>query len=138
MATVATTTAGRIEVVKWPSRDEDKTLICAADLTAGTFVREDTNGKWIQALATSAANLKGARLLLRTSKTGEGATAARVGTFGGFTVSQAFNADLFISDTGTLADAAGTAGAAIGRVAAATGNDRASAHDKLVEIDLPV
>jgi hypothetical protein len=137
MATVANTVAGRIEVVKWPTPENELTLLCAADISAGTFVRQDANGKWIQALATSAANLLGARYALRSAKTGEALTAARKCTVGGLTVTQAFNVNLFVSDTGTLADTAGTTSQIAGRVVPGTANDRASAHDKLVEIDLP-
>lgn len=137
MATVALTTAGVLEVVEWPAPNDAQTLRAAADLSAGTFIRQDSSGNWVQALATSAANMKGARLCLATVKTGQAVTGARTGTYAGFTVPQAFNADLFVSDTGTLADAAGTAGAAIGRVVPGTANLVTASQDKLVQIDLP-
>jgi hypothetical protein len=135
MATVSPSTAGRIEVVEW---GEQETLPAAADITAGTFVREDTSGNWIQALATSAANAKGARLALRTVKSGEALTAMKNGVVSGFTVSQAFNVDLFLSDTGTLADAAGTSSVVVGRVLTGTANQAADAHDKNIRIDCPL
>lgn len=135
MATVAPTVAGRIESIV---PGEEYTKPTAADITAGTFVREDTNGNWIQALATSAANAKGSRLALRTVKSGQALTAARTGVYGGFTITQAFNVDLFLSDTGTLADAAGTASVLVARVIAGTANDLSAAHDKNIELDCPL
>jgi hypothetical protein len=135
MATIAQATAGVVEVV---DSIEQKTLPCAADIVGGTFVRENASGEWVQALATSAANAKGARLALRSAKTGEGLTAMKTGIVGGFTITQAFNVDVFISDTGTVADAAGTASVVIGRVRSATGNQTGAAHDKVLTIDCPL
>jgi hypothetical protein len=135
MATLALATADRIEVVEW---GEQKTLTAAADITAGTFVREDASGNWVQALATTATNAAGARLALRTVKTGEALTAMKSGTVSGFTVPQAHNASLYISDTGTLADAAGTVSVVVARVRAARANLVATVADKVVTIDCPV
>jgi hypothetical protein len=135
MATVASTNAGEVEVIEWGEQD---TKVAAAAIVGGTFVREDTSGNWIQALGTSTANLKGARYALRSVAAGQALTAARTGVYGGLTISQAFNADLFISDTGTLADAAGTAGSAVARVIALTGNQVTAAHDKGIRLDLPL
>jgi hypothetical protein len=111
MATVAPSTAGRIEIVEW---GQQETAPAAADITAGTFVRQDTSGNWIQALATSAANAKGSRLALRTVKAGEALTAMKSGVVSGFTISQAYN------------------------VVPGTANDAGAAHDKNVRIDCPL
>jgi hypothetical protein len=135
MATIAPSTAGRIDVVEW---GEQKTLPAAADITAGTGVREDANGNWVQALATTAPNGAGVHLALRTVKSGEALTGMKSGVVGGFTVSQAYNAAVFLSDTGTVADAAGTVSIQMGRVVAGTGNDLSTAHDKNIRIDCPV
>ena len=135
MATVALTTADQLEVIEW---GEQKTLTAAADISAGTFVREDASGNWVQALATSAANGAGARLALKTVKSGTALTAARTGVYGGFTISQAYQAALYLSDTGTLADAAGTASIQVGRVRAAAGNALTAARDKVVALDCPI
>jgi ABC-type enterobactin transport system permease subunit len=135
MATVAPTTAGRIDVVEW---GQQETAPAAAAIVAGTFVRQDTSGNWIQALATSAANAKGARLALRTVASGEALTAMKNGVVSGFTISQAYNVDLFLSDTGTLADAAGTSSVVVGRVVPGNANDLSTAHDKNVRIDCPL
>lgn len=138
MATVALTTADQLEVVVPPGPEDIKSLTAAADLSAGTFVREDASGNWVQALATSAANAKGARLALKTVKSGQALDAARTGVYGGFTISQAYNVDLFISDTGTLADAAGTASVVVARVRAAAGNLVTASRDKLITLDCPL
>lgn len=138
MATVATTTAGRIEVVEWPPAGEEETHVCAADITAGTFVRQNASGKWEQALSTSAAAVLGARLATRTAKTGEALTAIRSGTVAGYTITQAYNASLYVNDTGVLGDAAGTASVIAGRVIAGYAGGRENANDKLLSLDLPL
>jgi hypothetical protein len=135
MATVAPAATGIVEVV---DVIEQETRKSAAAIVGGTFVRQDSSGNWVQATADSAANLKGARLALRTVQAGEALTAMKSGVVSGFTVSQAFNADLFVSDTGTLADAAGTAGGAIARVVAGNANSVDAAHDKNIRVDMPI
>lgn len=137
MAAVALTTAGVLDVVEWPPPLDAQTLRCAADLAAGTFVRQDTSGNWIQALATTAPNLLGARLLLRTCKTGEAGTAIRKGTVSGFTISQAYNVNLYVGDTGGLSDTVGTVTQIAGRVVPGTANLVTNAQDKLFAVDLP-
>lgn len=135
MATVAPSTAGRIDVVEW---GEQKTLPAAAAIVAGTGVREDASGNFVQAIATSATAGAGVHIALRSVASGEALTAMKGGVVGGFTVSQAFNAPLYLSDTGTIADAAGTVSIQVGRVVAGTANDLSAAHDKNIRIDAPV
>lgn len=135
MATVAPTETGVVQVVEW---GEQKSLPAAADIVGGTFVREDASGNYVQALADTAPHAAGARLALHSVKSGEALTAARTGVYGGFTISQAFNAALYLSDTGTLADAAGTVSTVVGRVRSATANVVTAAHDKLVELNCPL
>jgi hypothetical protein len=136
MATIAPSTAGRIDVVEWGVQ---KTLPAAAAITAGTGVREDvTSGNWVQALSTVASNGAGVHLALRTVASGEALTALKSGVVGGFTVSQAPNSAVFLSDTGTVADAAGTVSIQIGRVVEGTANDLSTAHDKNIRIECPI
>lgn len=137
MATVAPSTAGRVEIVEWPKAHEQLSARAAAAITAGTFVRLDTSGDWIQALATSTTNSAGVYFAPRSVAAGEALTGMKAGTFGGLTVSQAFNATLYLSDTGTLADAAGTVSVGVGRVISGTANQAGAAHDKLVRIEIP-
>lgn len=134
MATIAPATAGEVEVIEWGEQD---TKPAAADIVGGTFVREDSNGNWVQALATSTTNAAGARLALRTVKSGQALTAAKTGVYGGFTISQAFGAFVYLSDTGTAADAAGTGSYVVGRVISLTANQVTSAHDKGIRLDCP-
>jgi hypothetical protein len=138
MATVAPTTAGVVQVVEWPDNEGQKTLPASVALVGGTFARENASGEWEVALATSAANAAGAHLLLASAAAGVAVTGLRRGVVAGFTVSQAHNASLFISDTGTLADAAGTASVAAGRVTSGTANLVTASQDKLIRIDVPV
>lgn len=135
MATIALATAGEVEVIEWGEQD---TKVAGADITGGTFVREDSSGNWVQALADTAPHALGARLALRTVKSGQALTAARTGVYGGFTISQAFNVNVYISDTGTVADAAGTVTVIAGRVRAVNANQVTAAHDKAIRLDLPL
>jgi hypothetical protein len=137
MATVSPSTAGRVEVVEWPKAHEQLTLNAAAALNAGTFVRPDTNGAWVQAIATTASNVAGVYFAPRTVIAGEPLTGMKTCTVAGFTVSQAEGAQLYVSDTGTLADAAGTVSTSAGRVIPGRANQPGAAADKLVRIDLP-
>lgn len=135
MATVAPSTAGVVQVVE---NGEQDTAVCAAAIVGGTFVKKDTSGNWVQALATSLANAGGVRLALHSAADGEPLTAMKSGVVSGFTVSQAYDATLYLSDTGTLADAAGTVSIIVGRVTAGRSNLLGAAADKLVRLDCPV
>lgn len=138
MATVALDTAGVVQVIEWPDPPDAVTLKCSVALVGGTLARENSSGDWEQALATSAAAGAGAYLLLRSGAAGEQVTGIKRGTVDGYTVSQAQNANLFMSDTGTVADAAGTASIQVGRVLAGKANLLTAAADKVVRIDIPV
>lgn len=135
MATVAPTTAGVVQVVEWGEHDH---AVCAAAIVGGTFVRRDSSGNWVQALADTAPHVGGARLALKSAAAGEPLTAMRTGVVAGFTVSQAMEAALYVSDTGTLADAAGTVSTQVGRVVAGRSNLIGAAVDKLIKIVCPL
>ncbi len=135
MATVALSTAGRLEVIE---PGEQETLIANVAITAGWGVQQNSSGRWIVALADTAPHSAGTRIALRTVAAGEPLTAMKSGVIGGFTVSQAFDAPLYLSDTGTIADAAGTVSVAIGRVVPGTANQAGDAHDKNIRIDCPL
>ena len=96
-------------------------MIAAVAITAGQIVYRDANGKAALADA-SAAGTAGARgIALRTVAAGEPVTVLTEGECEGFTISQAYDAPIFLSDTaGALADAAGTVTVAIGNVSATT------------------
>lgn len=136
MATIALDVAGRIDVV---DAREQITLVCGTNVTAGLMYRADTNGAAAVALATAASNGAGARLALRTAVVGEACTFLKKGFVDGFNVaSQTIGTQLFVSDTGTVADTAGTASISVGRIVPGNAVDyTATVKDKLVEVDLP-
>ena len=142
MANVSLTTAGVLNVVEWPTPHESESLPNGNGtntLAALTPVRKDTNGAWIPALATAASNGAGVRILLKTITPGQTGTAIRSGLLGGLNLaSQAIGATLFLSDTSTVADAAGTVSITLGRVAAGTANQLTDARDKLFQVDCPI
>jgi hypothetical protein len=136
MADIALTTANRVEIVGFPKTQ--KTLACGADLTAGAPVQESTTGKWQAADATTAAKARNCYVLTRTGKSGESVTGVREGRLDGFAITGlAFNAPVYLSDTGTIADAAGTVSTVLGFVEAVTGQPITSGHDKILRLQPP-
>lgn len=134
MATIALTTANRVEVVGFPQ--QQRTLVAGIDVVAGAPLQESTTGKWQAANGTTAALARNVYVATRTVKTGESVTAVRKGLLDGFALSgMAYNAPVFLSDTGTLADAAGTVSTILGYVEAAGANPITSAHDKILRLD---
>jgi hypothetical protein len=134
MATIALTTANRIEIVGFPKTQ--KTLQAGLDLTAGWAVQESTTGKWQLATGATAALARNAYVVTRTVKSGLSVTAVREGRLDGFDVSaMAFNDPIYLSDTGTLSTTAGTVSTVIGFVEAATANPITAAADKVVRLE---
>jgi hypothetical protein len=99
-------------------------MIAAVALTAGQIVYRDANGKADLADA-SAAGTAGARgIALNAAGIGQVVGVLTDGEVSGFTISQAYDAPIFLSDTaGALADAAGTVSVAVGNVSAVTDKD---------------
>jgi hypothetical protein len=114
---------------------ETLNMIAAAAITAGQVVYRDANGKADLADA-SVAGTAGARgIALRTVAAGEAVTVLVSGECEGFTIAQAYDAPIFLSDTaGALADAAGTVSVAVGNVSATTD----SSLTKLLYVRFPV
>lgn len=134
MATIALTTANRVEVVGVPT--QQRTLAAAVDITAGDPVQENASGKWSIANGTTAALARNTYIATRTVKAGLSVTAVRKGLMDGFNLSAlAYNAPLFLSDTGTIADTAGTVSTVLGYVEAGGANPITAAHDKLLRVD---
>ena len=140
MATIALDVAGVVQVVEWPDPPDAITLKCGAALVGGTLARPPAAGVWEQATGASAAAAAGAHLLLRSGAAGEQVTGIKRGVVDGFTITQAYNAAAYISDTGTVADTVGTATVQIGRVVEGTAHLIAGGGtpDKLLRIDIPV
>lgn len=97
------------------------TLPASVDIAAGQAVRPDAaSGKWVLALATSAANAGDTHVALTTVKAGEPLTAVKsscVLDVGEALAALSFGAIVYLSDTaGTLADSAGTVSTVMGKV----------------------
>ena len=110
-------------------------MIAGVAITAGQVVYRDTAGKAALA-AGGAAGTAGARgIALRTVAAGEAVTVVTEGEVEGFTIAQAYDAPIFVSNTaGALGDAAGTVSVAVGNVSASTDKDLT----KLLYVRFPV
>lgn len=100
--------------------------IMAAALTLGQIVYIDASGDADLADA-SAAGTAGFRGIVIAVKGGIGGVASVLvrGAVHGFTITQAYDADIYVSDTaGAIADAVGTVTVLIGRVMPLSDNDR--------------
>lgn len=134
MANIAVATANRIEVVESIIQ---KTLVAAEAILAGAPVRIDTSAKFTNANATTTTENRIYGIATRTVAAGEALTAVRQGVLDGFTISQAYDAVIYLSDTdGRLADAAGTVSTVVGRVVPGTANSIGANPDKLLFVDL--
>lgn len=123
-------------------RAEENGLItkpAGAALTAGMVVRENTSGQLVGADASAAgtADIKG--IALASVASGQAVTALRDGLvdIGNALSSIAIGASIYLSDTGTntgvMADAAGTSSAVVGVVTSGWGYTTA---DKLLRVKL--
>lgn len=134
MANIAVTTADKIEVVESLIQ---LTLVAAEAISAGAPVRIDTTGKFTNANGTTTTENRIYGVATRTVAAGEALTAVRKGVLDGFTLSQAYDAIIYLSDTdGRLGDTAGTVSTVVGRVIAGTGQLLGSNPDKLLFVDL--
>ncbi len=134
MANIAVTTAGKIHIVesKW-----QKTLVATEAILAGAPVRIHTDGKWTNANGTTTTENRVWGIATKSVIAGEALTAVRRGTLGGYTLSQAFDAIVYLSDTdGTLGDTAGTVSTIVGRVVPGTATVVGGTYDKLLSVEL--
>jgi hypothetical protein len=133
MADLALVTANKVEVVE---SIEQKTLPAGVAITAGQPIHEGTAGTWVLALADNAANARNVYVATRTALAGEALTGIKKGYMDGWVLDAlAFNAPVYLSDTSTLADTAGTVLVLIGYVRAAWGQPVTVAADKILEVD---
>jgi hypothetical protein len=134
MANIAVATADRVSVVE---SFIQATLVAAEAISAGAPVRIDTNGKFTNANGTTTTENRAYGVATKTVAAGEALTAIRKGVLDGFTISQAYDAIIYLSDTdGRLADAAGTVSTVVGRVIPGTSTTLGTAYDKLLFVDL--
>jgi hypothetical protein len=135
MANIALVTADKVEVVL--SIDQF-TAPASVAITAGTPVQLNSSGKWSVA-NTTAALARQTHIATRTVLLGEALTAVRQGLLDGFDLSGlAYNAPVYLSDTGTVADAAGTVSTVIGEVRAAWAQPLGTAADKILYVNTPL
>ncbi len=100
-----------------PAQPFVNTVIAAASITAGQAVYIDSNGKADLADASAAGTATALGIALETVGAGQEVDVLRRGHVYGFTITQAYSATIYLSDTaGALADAAGTVSKVMGYV----------------------
>jgi hypothetical protein len=113
-------TAAQIAVVD-PKLAVIYSIICAETITAGQSLFIDTDGKAQLADANASGEQQTRYLALEGGGAGSAINALRRGRVFGFTITQAYDAPIFQSDTvGALADAAGTLEVPVGIVVGLT------------------
>lgn len=136
MALIAVTTANKLSVVE---SIQQLTGIAAEAILAGApvFIAPAT-ALFTNALGTNAANARAVGIALRTVAAGEALTVLRSGVLDGYTLTQAYDAPIYLSDTsGRLGDAAGTVTLVVGRVIPAYSQSLGVAPDKLLLLGIP-
>lgn len=109
-------TAAQIAVV-FPKKAEVYIKTCAETITAGQSLFQDTDGKVQLADADAAGEQQTRFLALQGGGAGDSISVLKRGHVYGFTITQAYDAPIFQSDTtGALADAAGTLEVPVGIV----------------------
>lgn len=126
-----------IDPVHKPADADQRTLPAGEDLTAGTPVLIDpTTGCWLTAKADTAENARYWGLVLRNAAKNTYVTAYRRGEVDGFDLDGLdYDDPVYLSDTGTLADAAGTIALEIGRVVPGTATQLGASFDKKLYLD---
>ena len=120
--------------VLFPLKAEIHTWIAAVALTAGQAVYQDSSGEADLADASVAGTAEFRGIALQDAGAGQAVNVLKKGHVEGFTIAQAYDAQLFVSNTaGAVADAAGVVTTAIGRVVALSDKDRT----KVLFIDYP-
>ncbi len=114
------------------------TLPAGVNINAGQAIRPDAStGKWVLALATTAANVGDTHIALATVKAGESLTGVKapcILDLGEALAAMDFGAVVYLSDTaGTLADTAGTVSTQVGKVVPGWAN---TSPDKLLRVSL--
>lgn len=134
MADIAVATAGKVHIVE---SFRQKTLVAAETIAAGAPVRIDTAGKFTNSNGTTTTENRVWGIATASVTAGLPLTAIRSGTLDGFTITQAYDAIIYLSDTdGRVADAAGTVSTIVGRVVPGTATTLGTAFDKLLSVEL--
>src|SRR3954468_10317688 len=138
MADIALVTAGRVEVVGIPVRQgtyvAGEAIVAGAPCTlnaSGAAINSDGNGAGV--IATLRAGIA-----TKSVATGEPVTCIKEGRIDGYDfTSQAYGAQIFVSDTGaggTLGDVAGTTSMVVGTVEPAGAHPITSGRDKILNV----
>lgn len=110
-------------------------MIAAVALSAGQVVYRDATGKADLASAAVVGTAGARGIVLRSVGAGEAVTVLVEGEIEGYTITQDYDAPIFVSDTaGALGDVAGTVSVPVGNVSAATDPD----GTKLIYVRFPV
>lgn len=113
-----TVTAAQVSPI-FPRFAEIYSMIAAETITAGQVVYQTSAGKAGVADANAAGKQQARGIALCGGGAGQVIDVLKKGHVAGFTLPQAYDAQLFLSDTaGAIADAAGTMSVPIGRVIA--------------------
>lgn len=116
------------------------TLIAGEDILPGSIVRiEPATGKFVLANAADAANSRAYGVVVggKVGLAGFPITALRQGLVAGFEVDDAFDADIYLSDTpGAIANSAGTVSTPLGRVVPGGGNSLSAPNAKLIMFEI--
>ena len=116
-------TAASIAVVH-PGHAETYDFITAAAITKGQIVYIDANGKADLADGSAAGTAAFRGIALKGVAAGDPVSVLVKGACHGFTITQAYDADLYVSDTaGAIGDAAGTVTNLIGRIMPLSNSD---------------
>lgn len=132
MADIVSTEAA--VAVVFPLKAEIHTCLAGAAITAGELVYLDSNGVAQLADGSAAGTAYPYGLALQSAGIGQAFNVLKRGHVAGFTITQAYWAQVFVSDTaGAIADAAGTVDVSIGRVVPMT--DKALTKVLFIDID---
>lgn len=131
---VITVTANRVQPLK-PHVAEIHDWVAAETITAGQVVYQDSAGRAALAAGGAAGTAKAIGIALQGGTLGSGISVLKRGHVAGFTISQAYNATVFVSNTtGAVDDAAGTTTFVLGRVVSLPDDPT---FTKVLYIDVP-
>ncbi len=121
--------------VVFPIKARIHTGIAAAAIEAGQVVYIDSSGDVDLADASAAGTATARGIALESAGAGQAIDFCERGWLFGFTLSQAYSAAIYLSDTaGDLADAVGTVTVLVGRVVAMTDK----ARTKVLAVNFPI
>lgn len=117
---------------------EQMTLPAGEAIPAGSPVRIDvTTGKFVKAAGDTAPHARVYGITVRKVLLGEAVTAIAKGVIGGFDFSsQAYDADIYVADDSSLADAAGTVSKVVGKVIPVFAQTRTGSPLKALRVSL--